>query len=389
MLEQTRSTTQVLVFAPTFVPGSRAGGPIRSLDVLTDADVRGVDFSVITPDRDLGDRRAYEVARRLQWVSNGRRRVLYVNQADVGEYLGAMRMVRRAAPDVYYFNSLWARHSTLIPLLLIWLRILPRRPVLLAPRGELLEGAIASKAGRKQTALRGLVRLTKALGVEFHATSPEELSAIARHFPGRPSHMLQDTSAAPSRSRWRLRGEVLRVVYASRIHPHKNTAEAIRAVTRSGAPARLDLYGAPEVESYVAECRAAAAEAPEPVTVTFHGHVEHDDLDAVLGRSDIFILPTKGENFSHAIREALSAGCVVLTSDATPWSDGLRAAGVATPSPGDTNAFAAEIHRLASMPAAEYAELQSQLDDLYESWRGQQEREIIRTAETMAGLSRS
>ena len=34
-----------------------------------------------------------------------------------------------------------------------------------------------------------------------------------------------------------------------------------------------------------------------------------------------FFFPTRGENFGHVIREALTAGLLVLTSDQTPWQD--------------------------------------------------------------------
>ena len=37
--------------------------------------------------------------------------------------------------------------------------------------------------------------------------------------------------------------------------------------------------------------------------------------------SDLLFLPTAGENFGHAIQEALAAGCPVLISDRTRWRD--------------------------------------------------------------------
>jgi glycosyltransferase involved in cell wall biosynthesis len=36
---------------------------------------------------------------------------------------------------------------------------------------------------------------------------------------------------------------------------------------------------------------------------------------------DYFVLPTKGENFGHAIFEAMAVGCPVLISDQTPWTN--------------------------------------------------------------------
>jgi glycosyltransferase involved in cell wall biosynthesis len=38
-----------------------------------------------------------------------------------------------------------------------------------------------------------------------------------------------------------------------------------------------------------------------------------------MASTDLFFLPTAGENFGHAIFEALSTGAPVLISDQTPW----------------------------------------------------------------------
>ncbi|MDQ6844340.1 MAG: glycosyltransferase, partial [Bacteroidota bacterium] len=47
------------------------------------------------------------------------------------------------------------------------------------------------------------------------------------------------------------------------------------------------------------------------------------EVAQALSGSHVFILPSKSENFGHAIYEALSAGRPVITSTKTPWN-GLR-----------------------------------------------------------------
>jgi len=49
------------------------------------------------------------------------------------------------------------------------------------------------------------------------------------------------------------------------------------------------------------------------------GEIPNQDLPPVFAKAHIFALPTKGENFGHAIFEALSFGKPVLISDQTPW----------------------------------------------------------------------
>ena len=42
---------------------------------------------------------------------------------------------------------------------------------------------------------------------------------------------------------------------------------------------------------------------------------------AGLAKADLFFLPTKGENFGHAIFESFSSAKPVITSNHTPWNN--------------------------------------------------------------------
>ena len=69
-----------------------------------------------------------------------------------------------------------------------------------------------------------------------------------------------------------------------------------------------------------------------------------------------FYCPRSGENFGHVIIEALSAGCLALISDRTPWR-GLEDAGVGWDlALYDLQAFRAAIEDLAAASPAERAE---------------------------------
>ncbi|MBK9677725.1 MAG: glycosyltransferase [Saprospiraceae bacterium] len=60
---------------------------------------------------------------------------------------------------------------------------------------------------------------------------------------------------------------------------------------------------------------------PANIAVTFLGGLPHDVINDILAKHHLFILPTLGENYGHAIIEALSVGRPVLISDQTPWKN--------------------------------------------------------------------
>jgi len=59
---------------------------------------------------------------------------------------------------------------------------------------------------------------------------------------------------------------------------------------------------------------------PGNVQVSLGGDYLPSQAQDLAAQFDIFVLPTLGENFGHAIAEALSVGCPVIVTDTTPWS---------------------------------------------------------------------
>src|SRR5262249_17711641 len=110
------------------------------------------EFWVVTRDRDLGDSAPYAEVARSQWTEHRGARVYSATPSELTPW-GIRRIARSAAPDVYYVNSFFARRFSWIPLALRSAGLVPSRPCVLAPRGELLAGALALKARRKRAFL--------------------------------------------------------------------------------------------------------------------------------------------------------------------------------------------------------------------------------------------
>lgn len=319
---------RILVSCDWYLPGWKAGGPIRSLSNLVEALGDEFEFRVVTGDRDFGEREPYPGVERDAWRRLGKARVMHLSPARQG-FLSWRRLLRETPHDLLYLNSFFSTRFTVAPLLLRRLGAISRRPVLLAPRGELAPGHLVLKAYKKSPFCAAARSAGLYRGVRWHAAGAGE-DADIRRAVGNPAARFQvpplvAPGGAPRRED--RAGEALRVVFLSRVSREKNLDGALRMLAGVRAPVRFDIYGPIKDGAYWEECERLAAALPPGVVAAHRGALRPEEVVPALGGYDLLLLPTLGENFGHAVAEALVAGCPVLLSDRTPWR-GLRAMGV-------------------------------------------------------------
>ena len=83
----------------------------------------------------------------------------------------------------------------------------------------------------------------------------------------------------------------------------------------------FDIFGPANDPAYWAECEQLISRLPAHVKVHYRELIPNVDVAATLAGYDLFLLPTRGENFGHAIFDALEVGLPVLISDQTPWRE--------------------------------------------------------------------
>jgi glycosyltransferase involved in cell wall biosynthesis len=112
------------------------------------------------------------------------------------------------------------------------------------------------------------------------------------------------------------------LLYLSRIHEDKGLKYLADAwIALSSKYQEWDLivagyiYDEPYFNNIVSQIEASQ------LTSRFHylGALSPLEVGCVYGFADVFILPTKGENFGLSIAEALSFGLPVITTNRTPW----------------------------------------------------------------------
>jgi glycosyltransferase involved in cell wall biosynthesis len=343
MTDNKRKT--ILVMAGSYLPGYKAGGPVRSISNLVEALGDDLDFRIVTSDRDLNAPEPYSEIEPNRWTRVGKGWVMYVS-AGPQSLLKVISTLRSTPADVLYLNSFFARTYSILPALLRRLGLFHAKAVVLAPRGEFSAGALLLKPWRKQA----YIAVSRAIGLycdlTWHASSVYEERDIRRAFreteaiaiagpiayggSGEAKRTLKIVTAPDvpeavtgrssecSRAHRKIEGSI-RLVFLSRICRMKNLDGAVAMLNGLSGQVHFTVCGPAEDQAYWQICRNMMSRLPANIRVAYAGEVRHDLTDGVLSQHDVFFLPTHGENYGHVILEALRAGCPIVISDQTPW----------------------------------------------------------------------
>ncbi len=314
---------KILVLAEWFPPGYKAGGPIRSCENFSQAMAAYYDIYVVTTNTDFGSDLPYKDIVSNQWISvESNLSVIYYSKNQITKETLNL-VIDEIMPDFVYLNSLFSFNFAILPLFNLRKRT-KNIKVVLAPRGMLHQGALQFKKFKKKSFLT----LAKALGlfknVSFQATDLQEKKDIIKHIgsssivevvPNFPSQKINTFEQIN-----KITGKV-RLVFISRISPKKNLLFFLQLLKESKSKIQFDIYGNKEDLAYIESCRKVIESLPQHVKVNFNDEIPNHQVLNTLAQYHLFILPTHGENFGHAIFEAFQAGRPVLISDQTPWRD--------------------------------------------------------------------
>ncbi|WP_338875066.1 glycosyltransferase [Spirosoma sp. SC4-14] len=311
---------KLLIFIEYFLPGFKSGGPVQSVKNLIIILQPYYSIFVVTRDRDFLDTQPYDGIAPDTWLCKDGYQIMYCSPAKL-TMRSIYRLVQEPSFDFIYANSLFGQFSIKL-LSMAWIT---GKRFIIAPRGELHKGALRLKYYKKYPFLQLIKRVFKSQ-IKWHATDENELKAIRSFFPksqiglvpvvlapDTPEQLTQRTVALKQKGK-------ARFIFVSRITPKKGLdflANVLKLQTAEGI--ELDIYGPIDDLNYWQICQKEFSLVADSCTVRYKGVAEHSQISRVLADYDYFILPTRGENFGHAIFEAFSVGLPVLISDQTQW----------------------------------------------------------------------
>lgn len=311
---------QLLICVDWFEPAVRAGGPITSCTNLVRLLADHSDVAVLTGSRDLGADDDLPGVICGQWNRWREKTDVWYATGQQHRHGAFHRACKLKKPQAVYLNSMFSVSGTIIPLLNS--PLIRSTRFVLAPRGMLKPSALATRLGRKNLWIRFLKFSGIARRIHFHATSAEEADEIRAHFginaaitvipnvPRVPTHKLDALDKQP--------GQV-RLSFVGRVHPIKNLHVVLDLIAFLKGICHLDIIGPVEDHNYWARCEKKLRSLPNHIQVKFHGPLSVEDSLEIVKKTHAMFLPSQGENFGHAIFEAMGVGVPTLISDKTFW----------------------------------------------------------------------
>lgn len=306
---------KILILMGRYLPGHKDGGPLRTIINVTEALGDEYDFHIACLDRDHGDTEAYPDIVYDEWNTVGKAKVWYVK----GGFTRALIKILVAQVDLVYVCGFYDDYGYKT----LWLNRFNRlhgKPVVVASMGTFSEGALSQKSFKKKV----FISLCKLLGlfkkITWSVTSALEREQVYKNIGKKAKCVIAEDlprNCIPPQKE-RTKGE-LKIAFLSRICAHKNLDFAIRAIAEMKERVVLNIYGPIQESAYWENCQNLLKNVS--FAWKYWGDVPSEAVQERLAENDVFIFPSKGENYGHVVFEALSVGCIPVISDRTPWTE--------------------------------------------------------------------
>jgi glycosyltransferase involved in cell wall biosynthesis len=313
---------KIVIFIHWYLPGTKAGGPVRSVFSLVSLLKNYFDFYIITSNSDLGSDKVYsDIKPNTLFVKDKVNYYYFNNETLTAE--NVLALLKQIDPALIYLNSFWS-FTFSINIIRLKNKKLISAPVLLAPRGMLSKGALSLKSFKKNIYLVSAKLFGWYKLVHFHATNKQEEQDIKARFPS-----AKITIASNLNSGTKLKNNSLKTAgqldlfFLSRISEVKNLHFALEILKDIPPEIQIkcDIYGNLEDRGYWNRCIEIINQLPKNISVTYKNELAFNEVQSIISKYHALFLPTLNENFGHSIVESLLSGCPAIISDQTPWND--------------------------------------------------------------------
>ena len=315
----------ILCFLKFYLPGYKHGGPIRSIANFVENFGDEYDIRIVCSSGDTPDKKPYKGIVVEKWNQVGKAKVFYVSN-KISKFKKIFELINRTDYSILYLNSFFTFTFSIFPLLILQLNFIKLKSCIIAPRGEFAKNAIKLKKMKKIFYLFIVKTIGLYKNLCWQASSELELVDIRRQL-GSTANVVK---IAPDlifskkyvpRKIFNKKKNTFKMIFLSRISPMKNLDFLIDVLIDVSCPLELSIHGPKDDLQYWSLCKKLINKLPTHIKINISNEVLPNKVIETFGKYDLFVFPTRGENFGHVIPESLSASTPVLLSDQTHWQN--------------------------------------------------------------------
>jgi glycosyltransferase involved in cell wall biosynthesis len=350
---------KILHYIPTYAPAWKYGGPILSVSQLCECLAQlGHHVEVFTSTAGLEYDR--DIQPNQPTYRNGVTVTYFEQTPGVGIHCPAMEnAVQQRAQnfDLIHVTGVWQRTSYAACQAAKQFGI----PYVVSPRGALGPYSWGQKTPKKAVYYLWHERFNVMNAAGVHYTTQQELEECRwLGLPGRPIIVPNglDTNAwqpdPEGAKHWRqahgLTPDEVILLNVGRLH-HKKGLDLLPAALAplKGQPWKLVFVGGDDDDTKK-QLQTQFQRSQLTEHVLFLQACQPDQLPAVYSAANLFVLPSRHENFGNVVVEALACGCPVLISDRVGLHREVSAAGTGWVLPRQPQAWAQTLQMLLQQP---------------------------------------
>jgi glycosyltransferase involved in cell wall biosynthesis len=306
---------KIFITIPWFAPAYKAGGPIQSIVNLVSNFKEEAEYYIFCSNKDL-DGFLLENITTDTWSKYNENTTVHYTSKFCNALL--KKEIEIVQADLLFIIGLFSWQYNILPMFLPF-----KNKKILSVRGMLHPGALSQKALKKNIFINALKISGIVNKLIFHATDSAEDKFIKNVFgknaavqiAGNFGKQINRTDIISKKA------GALNLITVALISPMKNHLLVLQALKKCISKIQYTICGPIKDMAYWQLCLQEIETMPENISVHFLGEILPDLVDVELLRNHVFIMPSKSENFGHAISEALSAKLPVVTSNFTPWNN--------------------------------------------------------------------
>jgi glycosyltransferase involved in cell wall biosynthesis len=324
----------ILVCTKYYEPMFLAGGGVVTIVNLITSLKDHFNFIVICEDRLPNDNKTYKniIADKWNWINNNSVKIIYVSPSNRG-ILNLKKIIDSVSCDLIFLNSFFSPFTTFPFLLLNKYQKKLKVPIVIAPRGELHDGALNHKKFKKFIYIKFLNFFNLLNGFNWLVTDNHEQSDVIKRIynvkdvficADIPQDLEKLSSLDLSKPLRTKESNNMNLVYISRILRKKGLQKAVEAVIdlskHSNGDIVFDIYGPIVDNKYWMQClKMIESNKRNNLKIRYLGELNINDVIPTFQKYHFFLFPTFGENYGYVVHESLLAGCPLIITNNTPW----------------------------------------------------------------------